>query len=500
MLQTAISAGTDYRHIFDEFAELRAEVLAAGKVKFEAWRNHIERPEFEDSARNLADYLALRSRDLRPLQHQLMRIGLSSLGRLEARVRPNLNAVTTCLAALSKSEIPAGCHMPPDGEFFHGDQILAANAESIFGPQKTGRTRILPTLDREAADDPEFVLRLATGGADAVRINCAHDGENDWRGMIENLRAAERRLGRRIPVLMDIAGPKLRISNVSSEHAHPAVHIGDEILLCRALPGSPRHGVTAVTCEPESVLDHLQTGDAVSVDDGKLRGAITGASGDGFTVRFEHGRLKGVKLRPGKGINFPGVEIPVSRITPKDQRDLDFICSFADMVGFSFVESAQDVAQLQRELAARRADWRKLVLVAKIETPRAVRNLPEIIVQAAGQQPLSVMIARGDLAVEMGFSRVAEMQEEILWICEAAHIPSIWATQVLEGLVTRGLPSRGEMTDAAMAARAECVMLNKGPNLLEAIGMLDKLLQRMAQNQVKKTPTLRILHSWSDPR
>jgi len=88
------------------------------------------------------------------------------------------------------------------------------------------------------------------------------------------------------------------------------------------------------------------------------------------------------------------------------------------------------------------------------------------------------------------------MQEEILWLCEAAHVPVIWATQVLEGLVKNGLPSRGEMTDAAMAARAECVLLNKGPNVAAAVGALDRLFRRMDEHQMKKTPTLRALHSW----
>ena len=117
--------------------------------------------------------------------------------------------------------------------------------------------------------------------------------------------------------------------------------------------------------------------------------------------------------------------------------------------------------------------------------------------RAAGRQPFAVMIARGDLAVEMGFERVAEMQEEIMWLCEAAHVPLIWATQVLEELVKKGLPSRGEMTDAAMAARAECVLLNKGPNVAAAVGVLDRLLRRMGEHQVKKTPTLRALRSWA---
>ncbi|MGB8698228.1 MAG: pyruvate kinase, partial [Thermosynechococcaceae cyanobacterium] len=135
-------------------------------------------------------------------------------------------------------------------------------------------------------------------------------------------------------------------------------------------------------------------------------------------------------------------------------------------------------------------------IVAKIETPQAVRNLPELIVQAAGKQPFGIMIARGDLAVEVGYQRLAEIQEEILWLCEAAHIPVIWATQVLETLVKKGIPSRAEMTDAAMGERAECVMLNKGPFILEAVAILDDVLSRMQAHQIKKSPQLRALHSW----
>jgi pyruvate kinase len=106
------------------------------------------------------------------------------------------------------------------------------------------------------------------------------------------------------------------------------------------------------------------------------------------------------------------------------------------------------------------------------------------------------MIARGDLAAEIGFERLAEIQEELLWLCEAGAVPVIWATQVLETLVKDGVPSRGEMTDAAMSARAECVMLNKGPALAEAVEVLDRLLTRMSANMSKKTPTLRALKSW----
>ena len=112
--------------------------------------------------------------------------------------------------------------------------------------------------------------------------------------------------------------------------------------------------------------------------------------------------------------------------------------------------------------------------------------MPDIIIQAASRQPLGIMIARGDLAVEVGYRRLAELQEEIMWVCESAHIPVIWATQVLENLVKTGLPSRAEITDAAMGERAECVMLNKGPYIVEAVTVLTNILQRMEQHQYKK--------------
>jgi pyruvate kinase len=111
-----------------------------------------------------------------------------------------------------------------------------------------------------------------------------------------------------------------------------------------------------------------------------------------------------------------------------------------------------------------------------------------------------VMIARGDLAVECGFERLAEVQEEMLWACEAAHMPVVWATQVLENLAKTGRPSRAEITDAAMGVRADCVMLNKGPHILDAMRALDDILRRMQEHQSKKRPLLRALKAWAPPR
>ena len=123
--------------------------------------------------------------------------------------------------------------------------------------------------------------------------------------------------------------------------------------------------------------------------------------------------------------------------------------------------------------------------------------LPLMLLEAMRWEDVGVMIARGDLAVEAGFERMAEVQEEILWLCEAGHVPVVWATQVLESLAKKGLPSRAEVTDAAMGQRAECVMLNKGPFVVDAIEALDDILVRMEGHARKKSDLLRRLEAWS---
>jgi pyruvate kinase len=207
-------------------------------------------------------------------------------------------------------------------------------------------------------------------------------------------------------------------------------------------------------------------------------------------------KAAGARLKPEKGLNLPDTALGLSPITDKDEADLGTVIRIADMVGYSFVAQAADIDLLDAAVQKHGGEGRPLGLVAKIERPDAVRNLPALIARSVGRRPFGVMIARGDLAAEIGFERLAEMQEEILWICEAAHVPVIWATQVLEDLVKDGTPSRGEMTDAAMAARAECVMLNKGPEVGAAIDLLDRLLVRMDAHLVKKTAMLRALSSW----
>jgi len=486
------------RGLAPEIAALRARVAADGRARFRLWRPRIERRTFAASALNLAHYLSFRETDLRPLQRRLMALGLTSLGRAEGRVLATLDAVGAAIAAIAPDRTKPPACLPDERQFFRGEALLGANAAEALGPPVHHRPgRIMVTLGTDAATDPGNVRDLIVRGANLVRINCAHDNPDIWARMIDNVRAV---VGHgTVRVLMDIAGPKVRTGAVYTDDGQKRLDIGDELLLARVIDPTLAEYPTQFTCTASEVLPRLKVGDIVSIDDGLIFGSVVRKVPAGLVVRVDSGNRKHMKLKPEKGLIFPGVELGLDPLTTKDRDDLDFVASHADLVGYSFVETSEHVALLQDELSRRRPDWRRLTLVAKIETPRAVANLPEIIVQAAGRQPLAVMIARGDLAIELGFERLAEMQEEILWLCEAAHVPSIWATQVLGDLVRTGLSSRGEMTDAVMAGRAECVMLNKGPNIGMAVDALNHILQRMAANQVKKTPTLRALRSWTRP-
>jgi len=157
----------------------------------------------------------------------------------------------------------------------------------------------------------------------------------------------------------------------------------------------------------------------------------------------------------------------------------------------SFVRTPADVKLLQAEMCD--PGKTELGLVLKIETKKGFKNLPRLLLTAMQRYPVAVMIARGDLAVECGWERLAELQEEILWICEAAQVPVIWATQVLELNVKKGQPSRAEISDVAMSERADCVMLNKGPHIIATIRMLDNILRRMQGHQDKRDARLKKL-------
>ncbi len=476
-------------------AELRAEVAGQGARILAGWRPSIERPQFLPSARNLAHYIAFRRYDLRELQEQLMPLGLSSLGRCEARVMENLDAVLATLGQLlSAPEAPSH---PTPLSYFLGHRLLREHTDAALGPAPPGRqVRIMVTLPGTAAGDYELVRGLVACGMDIARINCGHDDPDTWRAMAAHTRRAADQTGRPCRVCMDISGPRARTSNVELPDRGYRARNGDRIVMTAREGACDESGAARFQCSLPEVLEQLEPGHEVWLDEGSLGAVVEEASPEAAVLRVTRARDKGERLREGKGLNFPRTDLRIDPLTPQDLVALDTIATTADAVGYSFVQRPEDIERLQGELAERAPDWREIALVAKIETGLAVHNLPALIVQGAGVQPMAVMIARGDLAVEIGPERLAEMQEEMLWLCEAAHVPVIWATQVLDRFVHKGGASRAELTDAAMAERAECVMLNKGPYVTDAVALLDRVLGVMEGHQFKKASRLRALRAW----
>jgi pyruvate kinase len=269
-----------------------------------------------------------------------------------------------------------------------------------------------------------------------------------------------------------------------------SLRTGSRVTLTRDPSAGDPAGLT-VPCSLPEVFADVRPGDAVWFDDGKIGARVLSATPDEMAVEITRAATAGSKLAADKGINLPDSELSLPCLTAEDLENLPFIVKHADLVGYSFVRRGEDVVRLQEEL--RRLGGESPGIVLKIETRHAFERLPALLLAALGSEPAGVMIARGDLAVECGWERLAEVQEEVLWLCEAAHVPVIWATQVLEGLAKRGQPSRAEITDAAMGERAECVMLNKGPYILQAVRVLDGILKRMQAHQRKKRPMMRLL-------
>ena len=289
---------------------------------------------------------------------------------------------------------------------------------------------------------------------------------------------------------------KLQVGELLPIEQYITLHTGDKLILhSDQSPGEPALldenakllKYAHISCTLPEIFNYLKKGEPIFFDDGKIEGIIESAKEEELVINISHARDTGTKLRADKGINLPNSDMLVSGLTEKDKKDLEFVARRADTVNFSFVNDEQDVQQLLDELSKYESS---LGIILKIETQKGFKNLPRIILKAMQNYPIGVMIARGDLAIETGWKNFASIQEEILRICEAAHIPDVWATQVLESLAKKGVPTRSEITDAAMSQRAECVMLNKGVYINKAVKMLDKILRRMQHFQKKKETIL----------
>nr|WP_255526669.1 pyruvate kinase [Photobacterium sp. BZF1] len=256
-------------------------------------------------------------------------------------------------------------------------------------------------------------------------------------------------------------------------------------------------GISSVNCTMKEVFYSAKVGQSICFDDGKIQGIIVKASHKQLRVEITHAKLSGSRLQGDKGINLPQTYLSTSAMTEKDQNDLIEMVQRVDLIGMSFVRKPSDIKSLKRMLETLRAMDKGVIL--KIENKMAFDNLAALLLTGLKLPKFGVMLARGDLAAEVGFERLAEVQEEILWLCEAAHVPVIWATQVLENLAKKHAPSRAEISDTVMASRAECVMLNKGENMVNTIEVLGDILSRMDTHQRKRKSKLRPLNVCFSP-
>lgn len=291
------------------------------------------------------------------------------------------------------------------------------------------------------------------------------------------------------------------IGNIPALEGSLLLHKGDQlrVVAWQQLGRSSDHstdgdpdGKAVISCTLAEVFSDVNCGDRIFFDDGSIAGVVIGVHTDELLVDITAAKNQGSRLRADKGINLPDSHLSISALTAKDVIDLEFAVQHADIINYSFVHSPDDLQALQDQLSRLgRAD---MPVILKIETRQAFNQLPSLLLAAMRSPvPLGVMIARGDLAIECGWERLAEIQEEILRLCEAAHLPCIWATQVLENLAHSDRPTRAEISDAAMGARADGVLLNKGPNITATVRMLHDIVNRMQAHQHKNRSTFRRL-------
>lgn len=565
-------------------------------------------PDNRKSALNLLHYVAARSADLETWQREMRDMGLPAYAHAESHVLDSLVSFRELLELrLGREASPA-----PSKVLRHrgAEKRRRRNNKALFGSKSKGRhTRIMVTIPVEAAGDADLARDLVRAGMNCARINCAHDGPEEWMAMIRHVREAAAEQGRKVRIMMDLGGPKLRTGPVEvgpqvvrirpdrddlgrsikpapvrigtapqdpwDRRPEPYVRVdrqlfsaaepGGEIRFedsrgksCRIvlgasdgeefsgqcnqscylpsgtdltlwgpdgnerltsavaellpreqalilrpgdllhIDGDPAPGTNArydeqgnltaparISCLMPEIFPDVSPGDRIMFDDGKIVGQVAQADAASLVVRITHAGEEGTRLRADKGINLPDTVLSIGGLTAKDRADLLFVALHADALNFSFVNRESDMDDLADEL--QKCGGEHLGVVLKIETREAYRNLPRLLMRALRHKPVGVMVARGDLAIELGWEEVSAAQEEILRVCEAAHVPVVWATQVLETLARKGVPIRAEVTDAALSQRADCVMLNKGRFTNEAVNLLNRILRRMQRLQERNS-------------
>lgn len=462
---------------------------------------------YKMSSMNLFRYLLLRKHDLRNLHDHLSEIGISSLRSSESYVYKNV-ADTLRLTKLVNNKIWSAEKNVVSIGYKKSKKLINKHRYDLFG-KKTGNrdTKIMVTLPTEASEDLEYVKELIINGMELARINMSHDNEDTWLKMIKIVHQAGKELNIKCYIYMDLSGPKIRTGEILSSKKEKkdidyiSIKKGDHIMVHDdpVVGHSAKHGkqnelvkAARISITNDKIIADLAIGERILFDDGKIETKIIGKSKNKVKAVVINDSEKKLKLKSGKGVNFPDSVLSLPSLTAHDIQNIPFALEYADIIGYSFVRHVVDVESLIEVLHA--SNKKKLPgIVLKIENKEAFEQLPMLLLKAMELPKVGVMIARGDLAVELGAERISEVQDQIMWICEAAHVPVIWATQVLENLAKKGIASRAEVSDASMGAKAECVMLNKGPYIHKAVATLSDILIRMEKHLSKKKSKMRSL-------
>ena len=441
-------------------------------------------PAQKISAGNLIRYLVLRREDVRSLQNILHISGLSSLTNSESHILRQLQAI---LERLGKQISPDDLS---DCDYYKGRELIQQRSLQLFGSKKEAAIPyIMVTFDSEFINNFPLVKKLLEAGMNIARINCAHDNEEIWENMIALVRGSSELTGIPCKIFMDLTGSKIRtrILGKGRRTGKAPLSEGQEIFLAEQ-DADYNSSRVVIGCSEPGIIKQLKIGERVLFDDGLVETRVVSNINGIAVLKVLRISSKKPRLKSKKGINFPDTELDLPALTERDRNHLPFICQHADLLGYSFVRHAGAIMELQKLLVPLQ---KKPQIILKIETPQAVKNFPSLLMQGMQDEVFGVMIARGDLAVEIGFERMSEIQEEILWFCEAAHVPVIWATQVLETLNKSGIATRAEITDASHAVMAECVMINKGDHVIDVIKTLRDILQRSGTHHLKKRYTFR---------
>ncbi len=336
--------------------------------------------------------------------------------------------------------------------------------------RRNRKVKILATLG-PASSDEAMIHRLVQAGADVFRINMSHSSHDLMRTLVERIRKVEKEAGHPIGILADLQGPKLRVGTFADKSVE--LEVGQKFTLDdNTAPGDK----TRVHLPHPEILKSVEPGHRLLIDDGRLQ--LKALKNDGKSILCEV--VAGTKISDRKGVSLPDTDLPMGALTEKDRKDLDAVLAAdVDWIALSFIQRPEDLAEV-RKVARGRAS-----LLAKIEKPQAVKRLAEII-----ELSDALMVARGDLGVEMPLEMVPGIQKQITRACRRAGKPVVVATQMLESMIAAPVPTRAEVSDVATAVfeGADAIMLSAesaaGDYPVEAVSTMDSIAR-----QVERDPT-----------